>query len=158
MSVEEPVAHLSQELVQFGSGGVDQLGSSPTQHGPAEPERQAGGHRGCQGAGEAEEAGDGEEEPLLSARHGGRSRSEAAGAGAGGPEEAASPQNPHSRHLRSEYSRRWSNSRVTMATRGEITHTYTHTQSGGPGHMEVRWRPPPVRTPVRYQQSCSSFL
>ncbi len=103
--MEKPVVQVSQEHVQFWSAGVNQLGPGPAQHGPAEPERQAGGHRGRQGAGEAEEPGDGEDEPLLSARHGGM---EAGRLGVRlqepGEEDqrrASSPQTPHhSLHLR----------------------------------------------------------
>lgn len=67
--MKQSVSQLSQELVQLGSGGVDQVGPGPAQHSPVEPVRQAGGHGGRQGAGEAKEAGEGEEELLLSARH-----------------------------------------------------------------------------------------
>lgn len=77
LSVEQPVAQLAHELVQLGPGGVDELGPGAAQHGPAEPEWQAGGHRGRERTGEAEEPAHGEEELLLSARHDG-------GGGAGG--------------------------------------------------------------------------
>lgn len=94
--MEKPVAQVSQELVQLGSAGVDQLGPGPAQHGPVEPERQSGGHGGREGAGEAEDPGHGEDELLLSARHGGRDGGcsgggQAAGAGGGGPEEDITP-------------------------------------------------------------------
>lgn len=104
--MEEAVAQVSQELVQLSSGGIDQLGPGPAQDGPFEPERQAGGHRGRQGAGEADEPGDGQDELLLSAWHGGRdggreTGGQAAGAGGGGPEEGIiHPEHPHSLHLR----------------------------------------------------------
>lgn len=79
LSVEEPVAHLTQELVELRAGGVDQFRPGAAQHGPAEPQRQTGGHGGGQGAEEAEEAGQGEDELLLPVWHDGMKRSRDAG-------------------------------------------------------------------------------
>lgn len=81
--MEQPVAHCSPELVQLGSGGVDQLGPGPAQRGPVDPEWQSGGQGGSEGAGQAEDPRHGEEELLLSARH--------VCGGTGGGTEGASP-------------------------------------------------------------------
>lgn len=69
--MEQPVAQPPQKLVQFGSGGVDQLGSGSAEHDPAEPEGQPGDDGGRQGAAEAQEAGGAEQNLLLSVRHDG---------------------------------------------------------------------------------------
>lgn len=69
LPVEQPEAQLPDELLQFRSGGVDQLGPGSAQHGPVDPEGQPGGHGGHQGAGERDDPGAAEQNPLLSARH-----------------------------------------------------------------------------------------
>lgn len=84
LPVEQPVTDAADELVQFGSGRVDQFCPGSAQHGSVHPERQPSGHGGREGAREAEHPGGGEQDPLLSAGHGGGRAPGRAGEGGGG--------------------------------------------------------------------------